>query len=133
MNTTTTSVRRTRVLAVLTAVIVTVGAAACSEEQRRDLGEVDIRETLADHVEQVVENQELALDGDLDCTADIADDDLAVTSSCTGETSSGLTVSGSFTGSADVEAEECTAALAVTIGDEAVADESGVDCFERVG
>jgi hypothetical protein len=56
-----------------------------------------------------------------------------VTSSCTGTTSSGASISGTFTGSADVEAGECMAQLVVQIDSDAVADGNDVDCFEFVG
>ena len=62
MNTTTS--RRTGFLAIVTVGLLALGA-GCSDEQRRDLGEEDIRQSLTDHVEQVAGDQGVELDGDL--------------------------------------------------------------------
>ncbi len=120
---------RHRRLATVTILAALTVVAGCSDEQRRDLGEEDARDALVAQVEQVVADQGLELDGDLDCTANI-DEASAVTSSCTGTTTSGATVSGTFTGTADVDAETCTAQLAVEIDGKSVADEPDVNCFD---
>ena len=127
MNTTTS--RRTGFLAIVTVGLLALGA-GCSDEQRRDLGEEDIRQSLTDHVEQVAGDQGVELDGDLTCTADITADS-ALNASCDGTTSSGAAVTGTFDGTADMETdpEVCTAHLVVLVDQASVADETDVDCF----
>ncbi len=120
---------RHRRLVTVTIVAALTVVAGCSDEQRRDLGEEDARDALVAQVEQVVADQGLELDGDLDCTANI-DETSAVTSSCTGTATSGAVVGGTFTGTADVDAETCTAQLVVEIDSEQVADDPDVDCFD---
>ena len=85
---------------------------------------------MTEHVEQVADAQGLEIDGDLTCTAAITADS-ALTASCDGTTSSGAAVSGTFEGTADLEAdpESCTAQLIVLVDQASVADESDVDCF----
>jgi outer membrane murein-binding lipoprotein Lpp len=131
MNVSTRSICRTLVCAAATVGLAVV--AGCSDEQRRELGEVDVRDTLDARVQQVVDDEGFQLAGDLECTAEIDDGTSNVTSSCTGTTSSGASISGTFTGSADVEAGECMAQLVVQIDSDAVADGNDVDCFEFVG
>ena len=118
-----------RRLVTVTIVAALTIVAGCSDEQRRDLGEQDTSDSLTAQVERVVADQGLELDGSLDCTADI-DEASAVTSSCTGTATSGAAIGGTFTGTADVDAETCTAQLVVEIDGEPVADEPDVDCFD---
>jgi hypothetical protein len=121
-----------RVLAASMLVASMLGAlalvAGCSDEQRRDLGEEDTRVALQDRVTAALDDAGLTLDGDLDCTADIGTDD-AVTTSCTGTTTSAAAIVASFAGTADVDAETCTAQLVIELDGAPVVDESGVDCF----
>lgn len=127
MNTTNASTRRRLALgATIVALTLTTG---CNDEQRRDLGEVDTRDVLAGRLEQEVDDHGLELDGDLDCTSDIADDS-AATASCSGTATSGVAVVGSFTGTADVDAETCVARLVIDIDGETVVDEPDADCFD---
>ena len=92
--------RRSGFLALVTVGLLALGA-GCSDEQRRDLGEEDIRQSLTEHVEQVADDQGVELDGDLTCTADIAADS-ALTASCEGTTSAGAAMTGTFEGTADM-------------------------------
>jgi hypothetical protein len=105
-----------------------LGGVACSDEQKKDLGEEDVKVILEDKTEQAVDDADAELDGDLDCTADL-DDEPNVTASCTGTTEAGDDVEGTFDGTADVDDADCTATLLVVIGDEEVANESNVNCF----
>ncbi|MET0909141.1 MAG: hypothetical protein ABWZ99_06700 [Ilumatobacteraceae bacterium] len=125
----TTTSHRSGLLALVSVGLLAV-ATGCSDEQRRDLGEEDIRQSLTEHVEQVADAQGLEIDGDLTCTADITAES-ALTASCDGTTSSGAAVSGTFEGTADMEtdAEVCTAQLIVLVDQASVADEPDVDCF----
>ena len=86
---------------------------------------------LSSHVEEAVSGQDLDIDGDLDCSADIAADS-SLSASCTGTTASGEAVTGTFTGTADVDEETCTADLSVEVGGAVVVEESGVECFADV-
>lgn len=121
---------RTRRLLVLAGALTLVVAAGCTEEQRRDVGEVDVREVLEGRVEQAVEDEGLEMDGDLSCSSDIGEDG-SVTASCEGETSSAAAVLGTFAGTADVEDEHCAAQLVVTVGGSTVLDEADADCFSN--
>ena len=89
---------------------------------------MDVEESLAARVEAVITAQGLQLDGDLDCSSNIATDG-AVTGSCTGGTTDGLTATGTFTGTSDVEAETCNAHLVIDVDAEVVEDVADVDCF----
>lgn len=120
--------RSGRHLLTASTILVLVAASGCGDEQRRDLGEEDTRAALQERVAQVVENEGLALDGDLECSGDIGADS-AVTSTCTGTTTSAAAIVASFTGTADVDAETCTARLVVEVDGEVVLDEPDADCF----
>jgi hypothetical protein len=129
--TTTTSAgrRRRRRLATVLAVgagLLVIGA--CTEEQRRDLGEIDVRDELHSRVEQAVEDGGQTINGDLECESAI-DEDGQVAASCVGVTDGGDDVTGSFTGTADVDDERCEAALAITVGGEAVVTRPTASCF----
>lgn len=103
--------------------------AGCSADQRRALGEEDARDALTTHVERAVEADGLELDGDLDCRAEIGEDS-AMSASCSGAATSGVSVAGTFDGSADFDAESCSAHLVVTIDAASVVDRADVDCFD---
>jgi hypothetical protein len=117
--------------ALVAALVATLAITACSDEDRRELGAQDAQESLERWVEQAVAARGMALDGDLSCTAAIADDSV-VTSSCDGTTTSGTAVTGTFDGTADVSdgAETCAVHLIVSVADDIVADEPAVDCFD---
>ena len=119
---------RRRSYAAVAVVAVVALAVGCNEEDRRELGEEDARDALSAQVEQVLDEQGLELDGDLDCTADVAEDGTA-TANCTGTDADGAAVVGTFAGTADVDAETCNAQLVVTVADAAVAEVADVDCF----
>ena len=106
-----------------------LASTSCSDEQRRALGEEDIRDALAGQVQQVLDEHELEPDGDLDCTGDISSAGVA-TGSCTGTTTTGAPIDGSFDGTADVDDETCTAQLVVEVDGEVIADSTSVDCFD---
>ena len=101
---------------------------ACNAEQRRGLGEIDINDELHGRVEQAVSDAGQSIKGDLDCHADI-DRDGAMSASCEGVTDDGDDVSGTFVGTADVSAEECAAALTISVADEVVVTQPTVACF----
>ena len=129
--TTTTSRRRRRRIAAVLAVgagLLVIGA--CTDEQRRGLGEIDVRDELHSRVEQAVEDGGQTINGDLECESAI-DEDGAVAASCVGVTDDGDDVTGSFAGTADVEDEQCEAALAITVGGEAVVTQPAASCFNK--
>ena len=101
---------------------------ACNSEQRRGLGEIDINDELHGRVEQAVSDEGQSIKGDLDCHANIEPDG-AMSASCEGVTDDGDDVSGALVGTADVEAEECSAALTITVADEVVVTQPSVACF----
>jgi len=119
---------RSATVAALAAGVLLLGA-ACTDEQRRALGEEDVRASLAARVSAAVEADGSELEGDLDCQATIGDDGV-VTAGCTGTTTTGDAVSGAYAGTADVDAETCAADVVATIADEPVMGETGVECFD---
>jgi hypothetical protein len=112
----------------LASVALIVVASACNHADRKELGEEDARAMLQQRVEQAVTGRNLSLDGGLRCTAGI-DDQGALSASCQGTTTSKQAVSATMAGTADVDAETCTAQLAVAVDGEQVATEPDVDCF----
>ncbi len=122
------TVRRTFAGLALAAGVLALGA--CNDEQRRGLGEIDVRDELHDRVEQAVEDGDQTIKGDLECDSAI-DEAGEVTASCVGVTDLGDDVTGSFAGSADVDNETCTAALAITVGADAVVTEPDASCFNN--
>ena len=121
MNTTV----RFRYLAPL-AVAVAIAATACTDADRRELGQEDVRDSLRAAAERVVDS---GIDGDLDCTSTITADG-AVTGSCTGTTDDGKAVEAVFAGTADVDDERCSADLTVSVGGEQQAHETATNCFD---
>lgn len=109
--------------------VLAVTATACSDDDKRALGEVDVRESLTVQVEDALSEQQLDLDGDLDCSATITEAG-EVDSTCSGTTTSGEEVSGVYTGEADIDAETCTADLVVTVDGSPAVERSSVDCFD---
>ena len=106
------------------AVVAAIAATACTDSQRRSLGEEDVRDSLRAATERVVE-----VDGDLDCTSTIATDG-AVAGTCTGTTDEGQNVEAAFAGTADVDDETCSAVLTVSVGGQEQARESATNCFD---
>jgi hypothetical protein len=108
------------------AVVVALGATACTDADRRELGEEDVRDSLRAAAERVVD---VEIAGDLNCTSTIAVDG-AVTGSCTGTTDDGQAVEAVFAGTADVDRERCSADLTVSVAGEQQAHETATDCFD---
>ena len=113
------------------AVVVLLALAGCSKEQRRDLGEIDVRDALHGEVEQAASDQNLDVDGDLDCTADI-DADSNVVASCAGTATSGEAISGTYAGTADVDAEQCSALLVITVEGAEIVNNPDAKCFDAI-
>jgi hypothetical protein len=105
------------------------GVTACTDDQRRSLGEEDVRDSLRASVEQVLDTHDASLDGDLGCTATIGADG-TVAGSCTGTTDDGNDVAAAYTGTADVDEETCQADLTVSVAGEQLAADSGANCFD---
>ena len=120
------TVRRTFVGVALGVALFTLGA--CNADQRRGLGEIDVRDELHGRVEQAVSDEGQSIKGDLDCHADI-DLDGNLSASCAGVTDDGDDVSGTFAGTADVEDERCDAALTITVAGDVVVTQPQVACF----
>ena len=108
--------------------VVALAATACSDDQKRALGEEDVRDSLRASTEQVVEADGGTVADDLDCTSSI-DVDGTVSGSCTGTTDTGGAISATYDGAADVDAETCTADMAVTVDDGPPTTATDVDCF----
>jgi hypothetical protein len=118
-----------RSLALFGAAVAMLGVAACTDEQRQALGEEDLRDSLRGRIVDVLEGDDLELDGDLLCVAAIADGS-AATAGCEGTTTSGAAVAGTYDGTADIDAETCTARFDVVVDGAAIAGEDDVDCFD---
>jgi hypothetical protein len=108
------------------AVVVAIGATACTDADRRELGEEDVRDSLRAAAERVVD---VEIAGDFDCTSTISQGG-AVTGSCTGTTADGQAVEAVFAGTADVDEETCSADLTVSVGGEQQAHEAATSCFD---
>ena len=120
---------RRRNLLVAASVLAALAFSSCSAVQRRELGEIDVNDSLASHVNRAVNDQSLAMSDSLDCTSTITVDS-HISASCAGTADSGQAVAASFTGTADVEAETCTALLVVDIGGHRIIDQPYVQCFD---
>ncbi len=119
----------TRILhTLLPLAVVTVAAAGCTADDKRELGEQDIRDSLRASAGRVLDEHSTSADGALRCTARIGADGVA-TGSCSGTTADGVAFVVRYDGTADVDAETCTATMAVTVDGVAQADRPGVDCF----
>jgi hypothetical protein len=70
----------------------------------------------------------ITVDGDLDCSADV-DDDNALTGSCAGTDDEGRAIAATVTGAFDEG--RCTANLEVLVGGESVIQRDGVDCLDK--
>ena len=103
--------------------------AGCSEEQRRDVGGVGLTEILHDKTEAVLEANDVRVDGDLDCEADIADDN-TTTGSCTGTSEQGDAITSTLSGTVDVDEGTCDANVVVEVGEHTLTDESDLDCSD---
>jgi hypothetical protein len=103
--------------------------AGCSEEQRRDVGGVGMTEVLHDKTEEVLEANDVSVDGDLDCEADIADDN-TTTGSCTGASEQGDAIASTLSGTVDIDEGTCAAGVVVKVGENTLTDESDLDCSD---
>jgi hypothetical protein len=108
--------------------VAVVAVAGCNADDKRELGEQDVRDSLRASVEDVLTERSTSVDGGLDCTSTIGSDG-AVEGSCSGTTASGEAVVLRYVGLADIDAETCSATMAVSIGGVALDDRAGVDCF----
>jgi hypothetical protein len=109
--------------------ILAVAATACSDDQKRSLGEQDVRDSLRTSVEQILDDTGDGVDGDgLDCTSSIGSDG-TVDGSCAGSTDGGEPVTAAYAGTADIDAETCTAVMTITVGATELPPDDGVDCF----
>ena len=117
-------------LVALTAVafLITTG---CTASQRRALGEEDVKDTLSSYVSNALTDQQLSLDGHLDCRSDI-DTASKVSASCVGTTKDGDIVRGTLHGTANVEAETCTGDVTVAVADTQIVALPGIRCFDAV-
>ena len=120
---------RRRNLLVAASVLAALAFSSCSAAQRRELGEIDVNDSLASHVSRAVNDRSLAMSDSLDCTSTITVDS-HISASCVGIADSGQAVAASFSGTADVDAETCTAVLVVDIGGHRIIDQPYVQCFD---
>lgn len=126
--------RRRRNVIVPSIALLTIAAVAamlmvgCSAEQRRDLGEADVMLSLQTEIEDVLDDNNLELDGDMACTSDL-DSEPNVAATCEGTTTSGKAFSGTYDGAADVDDIECSVELTIVIAGSQVVNESNVNCF----
>ena len=113
------------------AAVTLLALSACTGVDRRELGEQDIHDSLASQVERVVNDRSLSFGDDLDCTSSI-DNTRVVSATCVGTAISGEAVTATFAGTADVDAERCTAVLVVDIDGVQIIDQPYVQCFDSV-
>jgi hypothetical protein len=101
---------------------------SCSEEQQRDIEGAAVVTVLEERTLDVLDEQNIDLDGELDCSADIAEDG-AVTGTCTGTTDAGDSVTSTLDGTIDVDQAECASSVTVSVAGEVVADDADFDCL----
>jgi hypothetical protein len=106
-----------------------VGASSCSSEQRRDVEGASIRVALEADTKSVLDEENIELDGELDCSADISDDDV-VTGTCEGTDKDGNDVMSSVDGTVDVDEATCDSVFQVTVAGDVVAEEADHDCLD---
>jgi hypothetical protein len=125
------SVRNHRSMRMLVAIgaLAVIALTACNASQRRALGEMDIHDSLASHLTRAVSDRSLSVREPLDCTSQIHPDS-HVSASCVGTASSGQAIAATYLGTADVDAEQCTAVLVVDIDSNRVVDQPFVQCFD---
>ncbi|MCU0260572.1 MAG: hypothetical protein MUE78_06095 [Ilumatobacteraceae bacterium] len=116
------------------AVVVSIVAAAmvgvaCSDEQKRDVEGVGVRVALADDTMSVLDVENVNLDGDLDCKADI-DDDNVVTASCEGTDENGDAVVSTVEGTVDPDEATCDSVFRVTLAGEVLVEDADHDCLD---
>jgi hypothetical protein len=102
---------------------------SCSDEQQRDIEGAAVVPVLEERTLDVLDEQNIDLDGDLVCSADIADDG-AVTGTCTGTTNAGDSITSTLDGTVIVEDAECTSSVAVVVAGEVIAEDSDFDCLK---
>jgi hypothetical protein len=115
--------------AVSLVVVLLAGASACTEEQRRDVEGATVRVALEADTASVLDVENIELDGDLDCSADIADDG-AVTATCEGTDTDGNDVLSSIEGTVDVDDASCDSVFQVTVAGEVVIEDTDHDCLD---
>ena len=71
----------------------------------------------------------MSVDGDLDCEADIADDN-TTTGSCTGTSEQGAEIASTLSGTVDIDEGTCAANVVVKVADDTLTDESDLDCSD---
>ena len=88
-----------------------------------------ITEILHDKTEEVLEANDVSVDGDLECEADIADDN-STTGSCTGTSEEGDWIASTLSGTVDIDEGTCAANVVVKVADDTLTDESDLDCSD---
>lgn len=109
--------------------VLLVGASACTEEQRRDVEGATVRVALEADTESVLDVENIELDGELDCSADISDDN-AVTGTCEGTDTDGNDIVSSVEGTVDVDDASCDSVFQVTVAGEVVIEDTDHDCLD---
>jgi hypothetical protein len=109
--------------------VLLVGASACTEEQRRDVEGASVRAALEADTKSVLDVENIELDGELDCSADISDDN-AVTATCEGTDTDGNDVVSSIEGTVDVDEASCDSVFGVTVAGEVVIEDADHDCLD---
>lgn len=121
------TVRRIRVGRTIGVVVMMVALVGCSEAVR-DLEGVAAKEVLGARPVAELEAVGVEIDGELDCSSDV-DDDNVIVGTCTGTAVDGQSIRTALDGT--VERGECSARITISVGDDAVYDESDVDCLEE--
>lgn len=109
--------------------VLAVALISCSEEQRRDIEGATVSAELKADTESALDSRNIDLDGELDCSADIADDG-RVTGTCDGTDDDGNAVSSSIEGTVDVDEAECESVLTVTVAGDVVLEDTDHDCLD---
>jgi hypothetical protein len=102
---------------------------SCSDEQERDVEGVAVRVALEEDTRSVLDVENVDLDGNLDCEADISDDN-AVTGTCEGSDEDGNAIVSSVEGTVDPDEASCDSVFRVTVAGEVLIEDDDHDCLD---
>jgi hypothetical protein len=120
-----------KLLATLLAATIAIAVlGSCSDEQKRDFGGAAVMAALRKETDDVLDEKNVDVDGELDCKADIANDSKTMTGSCSGKDEAGTALTSTLNGTVDIDSVDCQSHLVVKRGDETLLDDPNFDCSE---
>ena len=102
---------------------------ACTDEQKRDIEGGAVKSQIEDTTKEVLDARDIVVDGEIECTADVADNG-TVTGSCSGTDVAGTDFGTVLDGTVDVDKATCTGTITVTWGEEALLQDDNYSCID---